>query len=285
MRFVILALGVVALAGVQPVGAQDAERKLGWFFVADIAAVWTGGNSESSTYGVEGTFRRVWPRSSLRMIAGGTQTESSLKSRTAVGTTPSDFDLQVEKRTAKTAEMFYARARFDHELSRRFHLVGGVDWLRNTFAGIDSRTLVGAGAGNTWADHETVRFLTDYGFTYTFQQEVVNNPFTKNEFPGVRLGYDLWWDLTASTEFTSTLAVDWNLDNRDDVRIDFTNALPVSISETLLLQPSLQLLWRADPALAEIDLTAPDGTPAGDKVLVPLEELDSFFTLALVVKL
>jgi putative salt-induced outer membrane protein YdiY len=281
---VVVSIGI--LAPVDVVHAQDdAEKDLGWSFTADLAAVWTGGNSESSTYGLDALLLHKWTKSEIGFQAGGTQTESSLKTRTAVGTSVDDFMLNVDKKTEKTAEMFYARARYDYNISKRFYLLGGVDWLRNTFSGIDSRTLVGLGAGNTWSDNEKVRFMTNYAFTYTFQSEVVQNPFTKNEFPGVRVGYNLWWKLTTSTEFLSWIAVDWNLDNTDDVRIDFTNALPVSISEKLELKPSLQLLWRNDPALTEVGLYAPDGTPTGDTVLVPLEELDTFFTLALVVKL
>jgi putative salt-induced outer membrane protein YdiY len=286
---VVAALVVVSIGILSPVdlahAQDDAEKELGWSFVADLAAVWTGGNSESGTYGLDAVLRRAMTRSALLFQAGGTQTESSLKTRTAVGTSPDDFMLHVDKRTEKTAELFYARARYDYNISKRFYLLTGVDWLRNTFAGIDSRTLVGLGAGNTWSDNEKVRFMTNYAFTYTFQAEVVQNPFTKNEFPGVRLAYNLWWKLTTSTEFLNTVAVDWNLDNTDDVRVDFTSALPVSISEKLELKPSLQLLWRNDPALTEVGLYATDGTPTGDTVLVPLEELDTFFTLALVVKI
>lgn len=277
----LLCLGWVEFAAAQ----DDDEKELGWFFVADLAAVWTAGNSESNTFGTDGRLRRVWQTSSLRLQAGGTQTQSTLKTRTAVGSSPSSYNLQVDKRTEKTAELYYARAQYDKDITKRFYLLAGVDWLRNTFAGIDSRTLVGAGAGNIWADNDEVKFQTDYVFTYTFQEEVVKNPFTKNEFPGVRLGYDLWWQMTTSTEFLSVIAADWNLDNTDDVRVNWTNSLPVSISEKLKLKPSLQLLWRNDPALTGVDLVDSGGTPTGSTVLVPLEKLDSLFTLALVVKL
>jgi hypothetical protein len=277
---------VVSVGLANPAQAQDdKEKELGWSFVANLAAVWTGGNSESSTYGLDGTLRYQWTNSFVRFQAGGTQTESSLKTRTAVGVSPDDYALNVETNTEKTAEMFYARGRYDRQLAKNFHAVGGVDWLRNTFAGIDSRTLVGVGASNVWRDDERFRFETGYEFTYTFQAEVVQNPFTKNEFPGVRLGYDFWWKLTETTEFVSGAALDWNLDNTDDVRVLFTASLPVSIKEGLELNPALQLFWRNDPALTEVDLTAPDGTPTGDTVLVPLEELDTMFTLALVVKI
>jgi len=199
--------------------------------------------------------------------------------------TSNDFEVREVKNTEKTAELFYARGRYDYNFSKRFFALGGVDWLRNRFAGIESRFLVGLGVGNTWADNDNVRFKTNYSFTYTFQEDVIDNPFVKNDFPGVRLGYDFWIKLTASTEFTSELIVDWNLDNTDDVRLDFTNALPISISKKLLFKPKLQLLWRNDPALTEVELIDSSGMPTGEMVLTPLQKLDSFVSLALVVKI
>jgi hypothetical protein len=69
------------------------------------------------------------------------------------------------------------------------------------------------------------------------------------------------------------------------VRFDFYNALPIKISEIFTLKPSLQLLWRNEPSLTELDLFATDGTPTGSTVLTPLKNLDSLFSLTLVVNL
>ena len=265
--------------------SQDGEeKKLGWFFEAELAGIWTGGNAESVTIGLGATLKRIWANSELRFDAGGTQTESSLTTRTAVGTT-NTFEVKEKTKTEKTAELFFARGRYDYNFSKHFYALGGIDWLRNRFAGIDSRFLIGAGVGNTWVNNDNISFKTDYSFTYTFQSDVIENPFVKHNFPGLRFTYDFWYNLTASTEFESILIVDWNLDNTKDVRMDFYNALPITISEIFTLKPSLQLLWRNDPSLTEVDLIAPDGTPAGEMVLVPLKNLDSFFSLTLVVKI
>jgi len=264
--------------------SQDEEKKLGWFFEAELAGLWTGGNAESFTVGLGTTLKRIWTNSELRFDAGGTQTESSITTRNAIGNT-SNFEVKEERNTEKTAELFFARGRYDYKFSKFFYALGGIDWLRNKFAGIDSRFLVGAGVGNIWVDNDDTRFKTDYSFTYTFQSDVVENPFVKNNFPGLRFSYDFWHNLTTSTDFESILIVDWNLDNTKDVRMDFYNALPITISEMFTLKPSLQLLWRNDPSLTEVDLFAPDGTPVGEMVLVPLKNLDSLFSLTLVVKI
>jgi putative salt-induced outer membrane protein YdiY len=268
-----------------PAAAQNDEVPPGWHFTAELAAVLTGGNSASRTFGVGGTLRRIWEHSEWRLRGKATRTESTLITRTAVGTSQSDFTVEEERTTAKTAELFTLRTRYDYNVGPRFFAFGGADWLRNTFAGIDSRLLMAVGAGNTWAKTESVQFKTDYGLTYTFEQEVVDNPFLKSDFPGLRLGYELAWNVSASAEFESTLLADWNLNNTDDVRLDFSNELPISISDLFSLKPSVELLWRNAPALTEVPLFDSSGTATGETVVTPLQKLDTLFTLAVVFKI
>ena len=279
----ILLLTVLFVSSVN-IYSQETEKKLGWFFEGKLAGLWAGGNSESFTLGLGTTLKHIWTNSELRFDAGGLQTESSTTTRTAVGTTE-DFRVNEDKKTERTAELIFVRGRYDYNFTENFYALGGIDWLRNRFAGIDSRTLIAAGVGNKWVDNDNVRFKTDYSFTYSFQSDVVENPFAKTNFPGVRFAYDFWYNLTASTDFESIFIADWNLDNTKDVRIDFYNALPIKISEIFTLKPSLQLLWRNEPSLTEIDLFATDGTPTGSTVLTPLKNLDSLFSLTLVVSL
>jgi putative salt-induced outer membrane protein YdiY len=282
---IAIALGAaVSLAADAATAQAQDEKEFGWFFTAEVTGVWASGNSESTTLGLAATGRRVWDNSELKIDGGAVRTESSTTRRTAVGTID-DFVVEKETTRRKTAENYYLRGRFDYKLSERFFTFAGADWLRNTFAGIDSRLLFAIGAGNIWLDDDRFRFRTDYSTTYTFQEDVVENPFTKTGFPGLRLSYGFWWDLTSSTDLESSLTADWNLDNTDDLRLDFTNSLPISISEALAFKPSLQLLWRNEPSLTQVALEDQSGVPTGDTVLVPLEKLDTFFTLALVVRL
>jgi len=277
-------LVIVLLVSSINIFSQDAEeKKLGWFFEGKLAGLWAGGNSESFTIGLGATLKHIWTNSELRFDVGGLQTESSTTTRTAVGTTES-FEVNEDKKTEKTAELIFVRGRYDYNFTEHFYAFGGLDWLRNRFAGINSRTLVAAGVGNKWVDNADVRFKTDYSFTYSFQNDVVENPFAKTNFPGVRFAYDFWYNLTSSTDFESIFILDWNLDNTDDIRFDFYNALPIKISEVFTLKPSLQLLWRNEPSLTEIDLQDSQAQKIGT-VLVPLKNLDSLFSLTLVVNL
>lgn len=279
--FIAAAILLVILTGAALAAEGD---KPGWYLDAELASVMTGGNSESTTLGLGGKLRRLWTRSEFTLDGGATQTESSLTTRAAQGT-PTDFDITETKETTTTAELYFARGWYKYNFNPKFFGFSGVDWLSNKFAGIDSRFLIALGAGNTWKDSDKTKFNTFYSMTYTFQEDVVKNPFTKSEFPGVRLGFGLDAKLSASTTFKSNLVADWNLDNTDDVRLDWYNALPVSISDTLQLMPALRLLWRNEPALTTVPLYDANGDPTDTTVDTPLKELDTVFTLALVVKL
>jgi len=262
-----------------PAPAQAAEEPLGWYFEADLAGVWAAGNSESQTLGLGGKLRRLWTKPELVFTGGVTKTHSSEIIYTATGTT-SDFTVQETKESRTTAEIYFVRGVYEYNFSPKFFTFGGADWLRNRFAGIDSRFLIAAGAGNTWSKTDNVTFKTYYSVTYTFEEDVVDNPFVKSDFPGARFGYDLKYKLSQSTDFESNLVADFNLDNTDDIRLDWYNALPVAISSKLLLQPSLRLLWRNEPALTNVPLEGTDET-----VPAQLKDLDSIFTLAIVLKL
>jgi hypothetical protein len=266
--------------------AQDAgsPEDRDWSAAAELTGVWTAGNAESSTFGLNATVLRQWPQASLKLEGGGIRTETVRFTRHAIGIA-GDFDVVEETDRQRTAESYYALARYDRELGSNLYVFGGLDWLRNTFAGISSRTVAAAGAGNLWINSDRTRLKTDAGLTYTIQEDVVENPGISSNFAGVRAGLDLWKFISSTTEFTSVVVVDLNLDETDDVRVDWTSSLPVAISSRLALKPSLRLLWRNQPSLAELPLVRPDGSSTGEVVTAPLEKTDVLFTLALVVKL
>ena len=83
----------------------------------------------------------------------------------------------------------------------------------------------------------------------------------------------------------SNLVSDLNFSDAEDMRVDVTTAMPVSVSTTISLKPAVQLRWRNQPALREVELFNLDGTVSGATVTQPFEKLDTLFTLALVVTL
>ena len=157
----IFLFSIIVVASSPDVWAQDDENKLRWYFTTELTSVVTTGNSESSTFGLVATLRRLYERAELNLDGGAIRTEAALKTWTAVGTM-TDFVVNEESKSEKTAENYYVRGRYDYNITKRFDVFGGADWLRNPFAGLDSRFLVALGAGNIWADSDKRRFKTNY---------------------------------------------------------------------------------------------------------------------------
>ena len=272
------------IAPVAPVSAQDEsddEALQRWVLEGELTSVLSRGNSENLALGLGATARRRWERDALRFEMGWVQVETGRITVRAVGT-PDDFEVQRDVDREKTAESVSARGRYDRRLTERVFMYGGVDWLRNTFAGIDSRTLLALGGGNTWVDGDRTRFATDYALTYTFEEVVVENPFTDSDFAGVRLGYELWREVSDNTVFESGLIADLNLKETEDRRVDLDNSLTVDVNDAIALKPSLRFSWRNLPALRDVPLFTTGGADTGTVVTAPLKKLDTLFRLALV---
>jgi putative salt-induced outer membrane protein YdiY len=234
----------------------------------------TSGNATSRTFGMANTTTYRWPASSIQFGVGGVRAESGITTRTATGT-PDDFEVVEETDTEKTAENYFARARYDRSLGPAF-LFGGAGWTRNTFAGIDNRYALVAGLGRAWSDTEENRMKADVGVTYTIQEDVVEAPDANDSFLGGRTTVDFFRSVTPTTDIGSLLVVDENFDDTDDLRADWTNSIAVAISESLALKASYQVLFDNQPALTGVPLGA-------GEVLVPLNETDGTFTVAVVV--
>lgn len=269
---------IVALMTAMPVVGQDEEGPaLGWSDSAEFSLFASAGNSEVQTISLRNTATRNWESSSLEIAAGAVRAETTTILRVANGT-PTDFVVNEITTTELTAENYFLRGRFDREISEKLFWFSGLGWDRNEFSGIENRFTANAGVGHLWFDDDSARFRTDYGVTFTDQEDVSG---ASESFAGLRLSYDYSRKLNASTGFASALILDQNLDESEDYRADFVNSVSATMSERLALKVSLQLLFDNLPALTEVPLVQGDFTD-GSRVLVPLDDLDSVLTVSLV---
>jgi hypothetical protein len=122
---------------------------------------------------------------------------------------------------------------------------------------------------------------TDYGVTYTDQEDVVDNPMVDSSFAGVRASstYKQHFGDKTKTTYGNDTILDYNIDETDDRRANMINWVAVGMSDMLALKVSLQWLYDNLPSLELVPFTpAPPAT-----VAVPLDELDTIFTTSLVV--
>ena len=277
-----VALVLVGLLASFPALAQD-EPELGWSDKAELSFVGIDGNSESTTLGFKNELKRDWENATLVFSASALRSESTSFQRFAIGT-PDDFQLVERSSSELTAEKYSLGLRYDRDLSERTYWFAGAEWTRNEFAGYDSRTVATAGVGNTWWEGDDGHFKTDYGLTYTTQDDLIANPQVEDSFLGVRFGWDYARPF-GNAEYTNVLVLDGNVDESEDVRADMTNAIAVSMTDRLALKVSLQWLYDNLPALTRVALLDQDEQPTGESVVRELAALDQVLTVALVVRL
>ncbi len=282
-RMAVALFAAVALSLGSGVGLDAQEAGWVWANNTELSFVSTSGNASSSTLGLKSAFAGSDDANTFKLELGGIRGETTFRSLTATGTA-SDFTVNEATNSELTAESYFARTRYDRSFGTAFGF-GGAGWDRNTFAGIQNRYALVAGLGNAWVDTETARFKTDLGATYTIQKDVSPAPGADVGFGGLRFSVDAMKQLTPTTQFTSVLVADENIEDTDDFRADWVNSLSVAMSNRLALKTSLQLLFDNKPSLLSVPLVDGGGSPTGTTVFTPSDQVDSVVTLTLVIKL
>ncbi len=277
---ILALLGGAVLFSAPFTWAQEEEEDYGWELTGEISLIATGGNAEAETLGFGLAAVRSRERDALSFAGGGLRAESTIFSRFAVGT-PDDFRVIEESDTDLTAESFYLRGRYQRDISERTFWFSGLGWERNEFAGFTSRLSAVGGVGREWYDNDRGHFRADVGLTFTTQDDVVTGPDASEDFLGLRLSYDYGRQLTETTVFSSILIIDENLDETEDLRADFLNALSVSINDLLSLKVGLHLLYDNLPSLTSVPLLDGAGSEIGS-VFAELDELDTVLSVAVV---
>ncbi len=268
---------------------DDPEEPLAGFYdTADLSIVITGGNSSATTFGFRNLAEYYWPTSSLRFDIGGLSTDArSNEDRVAVGTGLDDFEV-IQPERKKTAENYFANLRFDHDLSERWYTFAIGGWNRNRFAGFDNRWQGALGVGWVAVDTDRTTLRLDVAGTYTSESPIIGE---RNDFAGVRFGYDYTQHLSEKSNFYSVLILDENLKNTGDLRADWYNAIEFSITDLIFLKTSYRIQWRNEPLFEALPLFDSNGdpvlTPEGEPVSVPsqLNSTDTYFLTSLVFKI
>ncbi len=270
---------LVALVPPPETAAQDSNPP--WKTSAELSLVQTGGNAESSTVGLAGTLVRSWSRTELRFEVGSIRTQTTRRTRTAVGTVD-DYRIETASETRVSAENYQARLTLDRSVSDRTAIFFRSEWVRNTFSGIEGRIVNGSGISNRWIDEERQRFNTRYALTHTTQYDVVSTAGV-DRFLGLQVSAEYRRQI-GKAEWTSALIVDENGKELVDLRADWTNSVAVALSGRLALKTTLRLMFDNEPSLIEAPLRSAAGERLG-KVRVPRARLDRVTTIAVVVTL
>jgi putative salt-induced outer membrane protein YdiY len=253
--------------------AQEEERA--WQDTAELAGVFTSGNSESSQWRLANVYTRKGVASTFLFEVSAVRAENAVISRRAIGTVD-NYVITEDKDNRLTAENYGVRLRYDHDITEQTQWYISTDWMRDVIAGIDSRANLGAGLANTWRDTETSRLKTGYGLAYVIEDSVGEQPGgASDNYPAVALSLDHMQKVTGTSTYTQAMAVNFNLDESDDYRVDWKHGFSVSVSGRISVKLGLHFQYDNAPSFESLSLD--DGTA----VFFELDELDTIFTTSL----
>jgi hypothetical protein len=278
-------------APVGPGGAKEEDNPTGWTAKAGLSYVQTSGNSKTSTLGFKLGASYNWTKTFFNFQASGIQASTTNQDSFAVGPSDSSFVVVQSSHKETTAENYALDASLDHNLSKRFFWQAGAGWLRNTFAGIESREAARAGTGYIFTDpgSKGTQFKSALLLTLTHQSLTIPDPRAKETFVGLRAFADLLVPF-GSSSFVSRASFDQNLQVSEDSRLTWWNSLGVTLTGRLGLQVSLLLFFNNLPALQQIPLyeTSPGGIPVPPpigSVMVPLGKWDNELSVSFVLNI
>lgn len=283
LRGLAVPAGILAVLAL-PVQAEE-EPATGWSDKAELSYVATDGNSEASTIGFKNELTRRWVKAELELKAGGIRVETTTFDRFAVGT-PGNPTLMENATEEISAENYYLNGRFGRAISERVYWYVGAGWDRNEPSGIQNRYSSVAGVGNIWIRRDDLTFRTDYGLTFTKQEDVIEVSGVDDTFAGVRITSKYEHKIGETTTVSNDTILDGNLDETSDFRVDTTNSVSVTMNSRLAIKVSLKWLFDNEPASEQVGLFIfPNVFPGTPDTMVPreLDDLDTIFMTSLVI--
>lgn len=291
----VAATVVLGAWGLLPTAARAENKPVGWSATANLGAVVTTGNTETSSAALKARVEYNWLRTAFWIEGGGLRQDANEITRYAVG--PDSFNdttcsgscalVETSNRSTK-AEKYNAELGFERRITERFFWSTGGAYDRDLFSGVERKVAGRLGIGYLWSSRDGGDFKLGVQGTYTNQKEKVKDPKTKDTYAGVRLeaDYAVKFGMTKQNAFQSKLGADENVQVTDDFRATWDNTITVTMTQRLALQVGTKTAFRNLPALQEVPLfaSAPvPGASASLKTLTPFKKVDNTFQVSLVI--
>lgn len=267
-----LSLALSAVTGrAQEPESTDAERP--WSNSADLSVVLTGGNSAVTTLSLTDKFTYGWTRSQVVIEALALKTRTEERELTNVA-----GEVEVQRRSRTTAEEYSLGSRYRYRFYDGFFAFASLGWQRNELAGIENRYTVASGLGYQVLDTERTKLSVEAGADWTRENPVAA---LADEFVGAQVRTLLERQLTNVAKVDSELELLENLEDTEDLRVNWLTALTASLSEVFAIKLSYQFRFDNQPV---VEIVPPD-SPGEEAATFTLEETDTRFSASLVVNL
>ena len=216
----LFAVLVVVLAVV--VKAHAEEKR--WSDEAELSFVDTGGNSDVVSLSAKNLLKYKF----TNKLAGSWK----------VGTLYGESDGE------KNAERYFTELRLDYAFTNRLYTFGIGGWLKDEFAGFDTRYYVGPGIGYKFLAGPKHLLVGEAGANYA-REEYTDN--TDQDYLEGRVFGKYEYAFTEKNRFSQSLEFLYNFDDSDNYKVNSVTALISALNSHLALKASYEVQYNNQP--------------------------------------
>jgi len=217
-----IVLTLITLMGTHP-GLQAKEKP--WKFSTSLSYVNTTGNTRTEIFGSKNTFLYDWKHHALELKAKG-------------------YSSRENNRT--TAENYSASEKWDWKLKSSHYVFQLGSWEKDRFAGIDSRSSLGAGYGTHLIDSPKNKLKVEIGGQHTWEDP--SNEKNKKFASGRGFG-EYKYIFSEKSEFAQSFEYLDDFKNSDAYRITSLTSIKSLLTSILSLKVSYEVKFNNDPPL------------------------------------
>jgi len=258
------------------------EPKRNWKNSTELAYLGSGGNAETTTFGIKNDYKYTFPKAEFTFKVEGMRASDTTTSRMAFGSVD-NFNIQETEDSQVKTERYSVGLKYERKISEKMFWFLGSDWEKDVPKGIKSRTDLTAGLGNHIIKNEETEFKINYGLAYTMRDHFIEPDGFDSSFGSFVLSTILMKKIGERSKLDQVFDYSMPLSETGDFRSKFTNSLTTTISGSLAMKMSLGLFYENKPAFGEMKLYDHEGGSELGTVLYEKDELDYTFTASLVI--
>lgn len=269
-----LTLGIlllpVSLAAQEPAD-EPADEKDPVSNNTELALVQTTGNSDSFTFSFKDKFVRRWERSSIELDALALRAENTNRILTNEG-----GEAVESSQKEVTGDQYGLALSYNHDISERVGWFSLGKWERNRPSGINNRSALDGGLSYLFYDNKVHKLTGQLGLGYT-NEEPVGAP--SESYPTARAYSAYRRALSETASFDTQIGLIQNLDNGDDLRINFLIGVTAKMAEKLALRVSYTVNFDNDP----VQQVVPGDDPGEPDTIFGFDKTDTILAASLVI--
>lgn len=222
-RMTAFAAAALLIGALQPAAGRAAEREMGWKGRAEVSYARTSGNTDTQTLGA--------------------------KLKTSYDATPNRYFgkasvLFADENGQRTSSQWFAEGRYERDLTERLFAFFTASYLKDTFAGYDSRINAGPGLG-----YQIVR--TDRhelkGFLSVLYSRDNRTDGTDDTYASGKAAAEYAWQITDGLTFTQSADYQVDLGDSSVYFVNSETGLQVAVNSRVSLGLTYQVAYQGDP--------------------------------------